>query len=484
MSLRQKVISGTIWSAIDKWGAQLVSTSIFLLLARFLGAEAFGLVALANVFLAFMQIFLDQGFAQAIIQREVLEPEHLDTAFWTSVLMGLFFLLAVSAGAGWVATFYNEPTLAPVIRWMSVSFLFGGLSSVQAAILKREMRFKAFAIRSSTATITCGIAGIGAAIAGLGLWSLVIKEIVFGLTGAIALWRVSDWRPRFKFSSAHFKDLFSYGINIIGLNILNFFNLRADDMLIGYFLGPIALGYYSVAYRLLLIMIKLLTNVTNQVALPMFSRMQDDPDRLRRSFYKVTQYTSLIAFPTFIAMAILAPEFVNVLFGEAWMPSVPVMRILAFSGILQSVYQFNGTILLSTGKPAWRLGLQGLDVVCNIAAFLCLVNWGIVAVATGFVVGGYVRSPLSLLLVKKIIHIDVAQYLSRFLPAMTASAAMVVTLLTLQSLIKGWISSDALFLPIVIILSSLIYGLTLNLVSPHIIKELRGYLSPKFAFSK
>lgn len=479
MSLRQKAIRGALWSAIEKWGAQLVSTTIFLLLARLLGAEAFGLVALANVFIAFMQIFVDQGFAQAIVQKDKLEPEHLDTAFWTSVLMGALFIITICAGAGSVANFYKEPELAPIIRWMSVSFLFAGMSSVQAAILQRNMQFKIFAARSLVATVACGIIGIGAALMGLGIWSLVLKEITFGSTGAMLLWSTSDWKPGFRFSFQHFQELFSFGINIVGFNFLNFFNRRSDDLLIGYFLGPVALGYYSVAYRLLLIMIKLLSNITTQVALPTFSRLQNDPQRLRKTFYKVTQYTSLIAFPAFIGMAILAPELVQALFGEKWLPSVPVMRILAFSGILQSVTQFNGTILLSMGKPAWRLGLQGINATCNVLTFLVAVQWGIIAVAAGFVIRGYLLSPLSLILIKKIAQISLKQYLSQFLPSILSSIMMAITILATQSLLREWGQNIAFNLILSVSAGVFAYLSALMLISPKIVKDVRGSLRLK-----
>ncbi|MEO0456094.1 MAG: lipopolysaccharide biosynthesis protein [Cyanobacteria bacterium P01_A01_bin.114] len=484
MNLKRKAIRGAMWSAIEKWGAQLVSTAIFLLLARLLGAEAFGLVALANVFLAFMQIFLGQGFAQAIIQKDALEPEHLDTAFWTSVLMGTLFILMVFVGAGAVADLYGKPELTPIIRWMSISFLFGGLSSVQSAILKRNMQFRAFAARSLVATVACGLAGVGAALVGLGVWSLVVKELTFGLTGSILLWNLSDWRPSFRFSPAHFRDLFSFGINIVGSNFLSFFNSRSDDLLIGYFLGPVALGYYSVAYRLLLIMIKLLTDVTAQVALPTFSRMQKEPERLRKAFYKVTQYTSLISFPAFLGMAALAPELVQVLFGEEWIPSIPVMRILAFNGILQSIYFFNGTVFLSTGKPSWRLFVQSLNVVFNVITFLLLVKWGIVAVAAGFVIRGYLLSPLPPLLIKKLIHIDLFHYLAQFISPLLASAAMVACIFATQSLIKNWADNNSLILASGTIVGTLVYAFTLNMISPKIIQDIKHTLLPRLAPSK
>ena len=470
MSLRQRAIHGAMWSAIEKWGAQLVSTVIFLLLARLLGAEAFGLVALANVFMYFMQIFLDQGFAQAIIQKDELEPEHLDTAFWTSVLMGSLFLVTILASAGVVANVYNEPDLAPIIRWMSISFLLAGLSSVQSAILQRNMQFKVFAARSLVATAVCGVAGIGAALMGLGVWSLVIKEITFGSTGAIMLWSSSSWRPGFRFSPEHFRELFAFGINIIGFNFLDFFNRRSDDLLIGYFLGAVALGYYNVAYRLLLIMIKLLTNVTIQVALPTFSKLQKEPDRMRAAFYRVTRYTSLISFPAFLGMATLAPELIQTLFGNEWLPSVPVMRILALIGILQSVQYFAGTVLLAMNKPLWRLRVVFLITVCNIAGFFIAVRWGINAVAVSYAICVYTFSPVFLLMVKKLININLKKYFLQYLAPLLSSLLMMVFILGAKQVLSSWPDSY-ITLAIYITTGIVAYLLGIMLLSPDLFNQ-------------
>ncbi|MFG6102116.1 MOP flippase family protein [Leptothoe sp. EHU-05/26/07-4] len=470
MSLRQKAIQGAMWSAIEKWGAQLVSTAIFLLLARLLGAEAFGLVALANVFMYFMQIFLDQGFAQAIIQKDKLEPEHLDTAFWTSVLMGALFLLAVLAGAGAVANFYSEPELAPIIRWMSISFLFAGLSSVQSAILQRNMQFKVFAARSLVATAACGVAGIGAALMGLGVGSLVIKEIVFGSTGALMLWSSSDWRPGFRFSPQHFRELFSFGINIIGFNFLNFLSRRSDDLLIGYFLGTVALGYYNVAYRLLLIMIKLLTNVTAQVALPTFSRLQKEPERMRNAFYRVTRYTSLVSFPAFLGMAVLAPELIQTVFGDEWLPSVPVMQILALIGILQSVQYFAGTVLLAMNKPLWRLRVIFMITVCNIVGFFVAVRWGISAVAASYVICVYLFSPVFLVLIKKLINIDLKKYFLQYTAPLLSSLLMVTSILGAKQILYDW---DNAYITLILYsaIGFLVYLLGIMILSPGLFNQ-------------
>lgn len=476
MSLRNKAIQGVKWSIIQKWGAQIVSTTIFLVLARLLGPEAFGLIALADVALAFVRLISEQGFSQAIIQKDKLEPEHLDTAFWTDLLLRLLAVAVIFSGAGFIANFYKEPALTPIIRWMSLSLLISGLNSVQAAILKRNMQFKFFAVRALASSAIGGSAGIIAALTGLGAWSLVIKHLTTNLINLILLWNVSKWRPNLRFSISHFKDLYAFGINIFGSNVVSFFNQRSDNMLIGYYLGPVALGYYTVGYRLLLIMVQLLTNVTAQVALPIFSRMQQEPERMRKAFYQVTEYTSLISFPAFLGMAVLAPELVQSLFGNEWLPSVPVMRILAFVGILQSIYFFNGTILLAIGKPGWRLKLQCLNATCNVITFFILVKWGIAAVATGFVVRSYILSPIPLIIIKRVIKIKTLKYLRQFRIPLITSLIMSFTLLSIKYLL-GNLVSTYLLLSCSIVIGILVYLISLFLLAPTYFTEAKNIMA-------
>ena len=436
MSLKEKAAKGVLWSVIQKWGREIVTFLTFIALSRMLPPEAFGLVALATVFTAFIQIFLDQGFSAAIMQRAELESEHLDTAFWTSVLTGVVLAIAGIALAGVVAAFFNEPRLAPVLRWLSISFIVIALSSTQIAILQRELAFKNLAARSLTAVVAGGIVGVAMAYAGYGVWSLVGMNLAKGLVAAIVLWRVSDWRPGFHFSVKHFKELFSFGVTILGNKILVFFNRRSDDFLIGYFLGPVMLGYYTVGYRLLLLMIRVVTGITNSVAFPTFSRIQHKPERMRGAFYNVTQYTSLLAFPAFIGMAVLAPQLVEAFFGEKWAPSVPVMQILALIGILQSVVVFNGSVIKASGKPSWYFGVVLLTSVLSVIGFLIAVRWGIAAVAASFVIVSYLVAPVSFIAIRKLIQVDFKTYLKQFVAPISASLIMIAVLLGMQYLLR------------------------------------------------
>ncbi len=436
MSLRQKAVKGVLWSLIQRWGTEAISLLVLVALSRMLAPEAFGLVALASVFTAFVQIFLDQGFSAAIVQRADLEPEHRDTAFWISVLSSILLTAVGIAASGLVAAFFEEPRLAPILTWLSIGFIFGGLSSTQMAILKRELAFKSLAARSMTAKTLGGIVGVSLAFAGFGVWSLVAQKLAGGLAGVIVLWRASDWRPGFNVSKKHYKELFTFGFAILGNNILKVFDRRSGDLFIGYFLGPTLLGYYTVGYRLLLVIMRLVSGITNAVAFPAFSHLQQNPKRMLRAFYKATQYTSLLAFPVFTGLAALAPELIPALFGEKWAPSIPLMQILALIGILQSVLVFNGSVMKACGKPSWQFGIMVLTTACSVVGLLLAVRWGIVAVAVSLVIVGYSLAPISCLAVRRLIQIEFRTYLGQFMAPLSASLVMVMVIVGLKYILQ------------------------------------------------
>ncbi|MDZ8225494.1 MULTISPECIES: lipopolysaccharide biosynthesis protein [unclassified Nostoc] len=470
-NLRQKAVKSVIWTVIESWGRQGVSLVVFFILARLLNPETFGLIALASIFIEFVQIFVDQGFSVAIIQRQEIDSEHLDTAFWTTLGISVLLTVLSVAGAGLTADFFKQPQLVPIIQCLSISFIFNGLSSVQQAVLERKFAFKSLAIRSLLAVIIGGIVGVWMAFLGFGVWSLVGQQLSGSFIQVIVLWRVSDWRPGFQFSNIHVKELFNFGINISAFNIINFFNRRADDLLIGYYLGLVALGYYSVAYKLLLVMMQVLISTTTKVALPIFSRLQAEPERLLNAFYTATQFTSLIAFPIFLCVPVLATEFIKVFFGEQWIQSIPVLQILSLIGPVHLIFFYNNSVILALGKPSWRLWIQVINTVTNVIGFALVVRLGIVAVASAYVVRGYLILPISLLAINKLVKINLNNYLRLYIVPLVASGAMVITILTTKYFLGKFLEAWML-LAIAGIFGMSIYILTLSVISPKLFRRI------------
>jgi O-antigen/teichoic acid export membrane protein len=483
MNLKQEAVKGVVWSAFQKWGVRVISFVVMLILARLVLPESFGLIAYATVFTAFVQIFVDQGFSDAIVQLPNLEREHLDTAFWINVVTGTIFTVASVAASGFIANLFHEPKLIPVLRSLSLIFIISALISVQQALLRRKMAFKSLTTRSLIAQLASAIVAVSMAFMGFGVWALVAKLLVEGLVDVIVLWQVSDWRPGFHVSGKHFKQLFRFGINIVGGDFVDYLSVHSDDFLIGYFLGPTILGYYTLAYNLLIVMTDLLISVPNAVAFPLFSRIQTEPARLKSAFYEVTQLQATIAFPIFLGVLAVAPETVRVLYGDSWITSIPVMQLLMLVGIVRSASLIYSSIFRSCGKPSWRFGLWSLTAVMNVIGFWVVVRLGIIAVAASYVFVSYFLMPLYILMVRRLIHISIKTLILQYVPAVVGSLAMIGVVFGAKYLIN-----DALLLPIRLLLLSLAGGVTyilsLWIIQPSLFKkllEISHLALPKFS---
>lgn len=471
MSIKQKAVKGALWTAIQNWIGQAGAFVVFFVLARLLQPEDFGLVALANVFLAFMQIFLEQGFAQALIQRDELEPEHLDTAFWTNIIIGLILATISFVSAEGIAYGLKQPELIPVLRCFSFIFLINAFRGTQQAILERQFAFKVIALRSVLGIVVGGFVGITMAVQGFGVFSLVGQQLTNELVGTIVLWQASDWRPKFKFSWTHFQELFKFGSNILVLNFIGFFNTRLNEFLIGYFLGSVVLGYYAISYRILQVATQLLVRTTSGVSLPTFSRLKNDLDRFRSTFYTVTRLTSAIAFPVFAGMAVMAPELVPVMFGQQWLPAVPLIRLLAIAGIVRSVSFFKSSVLVALGEPAWTVRLKILSVVINIVGFFIAYPWGILAVTAAIVIRGIIVFPIGQWAIARIISIPLGTYLKQFVVPLTSSLGMIAVLLLSKNYLTSGIEIKILVLGINTLLGAITYLLMIWILSPKILQE-------------
>lgn len=476
MDLKERTIKGITWSAMEKWGNQTISFFIFVLLARLLEPESFGLVAMASVFIALISVFIEQGFAEAIIQRTNLEQEHLDTAFWTNVLMGAVMTLAGILLSKVVAYIYHEPQLVPIVTYLSLMFIFVALSSTQQAILRRNMDFKKLSIRSLIANVFGGITGITCAFLGFGVWSLVYLQLVSGVVGVLLLWHISDWRPKFRFSIKHFKEMFPFSLSMLGHRIVNFADTRTGDFIIGYFLGPIMLGYYRIAYRILEMINNLIMGVVAPVVLPVFSRLQEEKERLRQVFFQGSKLISIVVFPIFIGIVVLGPELITTLFGAKWKPSVPIVQILVFAGLLQTFLILNSTLIAALGRPGEVLKIRILSSIIIVSVFIIVVRWGIAAVALAYVLINYlIIAPLHFRLLFRLVGITEKKYLSQFGCAFAGTMIMLTVIYATKYAVSGWLSTyGQLFL--YLITAASVYLVTIRFIWPKFFSYIGEYI--------
>ena len=426
------MIRGVSWSALQRLGSQAIQGVVFLLLARWLTPKDFGLLSLALVYLGFLQIFVEQGVGDAIIQKHELEPVFVDTAFWINLLSGFIFCGVGWAASGAVAALFGQPELAPVLRSLSLLFPLNALAIVPLCLLRRALRFQALALCTILQALSGGAVALFLAGRGAGVWSLVGQQFVASGVAVAVMAGATDWRPRLMTCRRSFKELFWFGSNVSGVNLLNLFNRQADNLIIGYFLGPVALGYYAIAYQILVNVSNLFVGTINSLALPLFARLQNDPARFRATVLQFTRVTCLVSAPVFYGISALAPQALTLCFGHKWAASAPSLQVLCLIGLLYAGFYFHGPILTAVGKPQWNLFLNALQAAGNGAAFLIGVRWGILGVATAYVARAYLMAPIHLWVLRREAGLEIGAYAKQFLPAGAASVVMLLGLAALK----------------------------------------------------
>lgn len=465
-------VHGVFWTAIQSIGVRVFSLLVFIVLARLLTPSDFGLLAMAGVFVVLGDALVAQGFGAAITQREKLEPEHESTAFWTNMLLGLALGALLWAGAPSIAALYGQDELSDVIRWLSPVVPLRGAVAVPVGLLQRRFRFRALAIRSVLAAVLGGIAGMAAAFSGWGVYALVVQQLVGASLDLLVVWSAAGWWPRLAFSMRHLKDLIGYSSYLLGSGLLGLLSRRGDDFLIGIVLGDIALGIYAVAYRGLQILEQVLAKTGTVVAFTAFSRLQDQPERMREAFYESTRAASVITMPVFVGVSILAPFAVPLVFGEQYVQSGQVLQVLALIGVLHGVSYFDYAVYNGVGRPDLVLKLLAVNTVANVALFFIVARWGIVAVAAAYVARAYLLLPLNLVALRVAIGVSPRRYFLNFMPALGACLAMAVAI----GLVSLFGLGDLSRLLVSIAVGGAAYLIILRLLAPELVRDLTSKL--------
>ncbi|MDW3649661.1 MAG: lipopolysaccharide biosynthesis protein [Bacteroidia bacterium] len=479
MSLFEKSFKGIIWSFIDNFGLRIVTIGTFFFLAKILGPEAFGLVAIATVFLSFSTVFVEFGVITAIVQKPDLTEENLSSTLWGNLAMGVLFFILTFLFAPLIAWFFEEPELSPILRVAGLVFITDSLSKVQEGILQKEFLFKALAKRRLIASLASAAVGIGMALLDYGVWSLVFQRLVFGFVQTLVIWMESPWKPKWYFSWTAFWEIFSFGYKMMFTNIVYFLNRHMDDLLVGYFMGPVILGYYAIAYKVFSTLTDLITNTIYKVILPLYSKLQDDKDKLISVFYQSTEYTSYASFAVFAGVIALAPFVVPLFFGDTWVPSIEAMQILAVVGMLFTITHFVEGIYLSTGNPNLSLKFNSLLSLFYIGLFFLAIEYGIEGIALSRVIGVLIVLPFMLAAMNKLVPFELKKFLSSILkPALAVLGAG-----GLFYLIQITINLEILWsVSIGIILGGILYAGLIYFLNPavlQVVNRLGGFFRPK-----
>lgn len=465
-------VRGAFWLASDQLGSRVIDMAFAIVLARLLFPDDFGLFAMASTSTAFFRLYANMGLGAAIIQRREVDDEYLSTAFWTQLGSGvlLFALVAVLGQA--MGTFLRDPRVGLLTLVLSSRFIIAAGGATQVAMMSRRMNFRALVLRSMVSTAVAGVVGVALAASGKGVWSLMGQELVRVVINTALLYRATGWRPRLYFSWHRFLDLWSFGGPVMLARLCNYLVRHMDNVLIGRYLGPVALGYYAFGFTIFAAPLNDMGAIVHRVMFSALSRLHGDEDRFRRGFLLAMRYVTMIMMPAMVGLVLVATPLVTVVFGSKWQPSGPVISILALGGFIGMLTSLGPSGLQASGRPDLHLWRSVLSVVVFIPAFAAGLRWGITGVAMGYLVATIALSPVGYRLVLVATGVTMAEMWKAVYPGVVGALVMAAAVASAR-----WMM-EAAELPAIVVLVSLVvlgiaaYGAALWLFQRQAVLEL------------
>ncbi|WP_276320721.1 lipopolysaccharide biosynthesis protein [Phytoactinopolyspora endophytica] len=423
------------WAFTMDGGGQILTLVVSFILAGLLGPRTYGVVAMALVYIAFVQMIQRQGMGSAIIQRKELTGRHLDTAFWLVLVVSAVLTSVSVVFAGWWAGVNDLPELKPIIIALSILIVIEALTTVQQALLTRHMKFRGLAARRLIGVGAGGALGIVGALIGWGAWAIVAQQLTTATVSLVVLWAVSGWRPRLRFSRSAARDLLGFSTGSFLSSVAIFANNRADVLLVGLFFGPLVVGVYQLASRLIDMVVTIASRPIQTVALPELSPYQDDPAEFARRLRRLMRVSAIVALPVLGIVAACADPLIGLL-GNEWNDAVVVLQVLSIVGVIRIVIVIDGPLLQALGRPFVQAGITWITAGVSVGTFtvagLVLANMSedrqalFIAISRATIYGLLIVA-IHVALVRRYTSLTIRDSLSPYLVPLAAGALGIAT---------------------------------------------------------
>ncbi len=363
MSLKQQALTGIKWTSISSVLIAVIQIAQLSILAHYLEASDFGLMAIVTVIIGFSALFMDLGISASIIHKQDITHIQLSSLYWLNIASGLLIFIIVYSLAPLLASFYDENELVPIVRLLAITFIISGVGNQYAILLQKALKFNVIAKIGIVSSIVGFLVATSLAVNGFGVYSLVYASLATVIVATVinVFIGLKEHRPSFHYHHKEITLMISFGLFQMGERSINYFNSQFDVILIGKLLGTETLGIYSVAKNLSMRPAQIINPIITKVTFPIMAKVQDDTLRLRDIYLKTINYLSSVNFPIYILIAILAEPIILTLFGEKWSESIIILQILSIYSALRATGNPIGSLLLAKGRVDlgfyWNLGL-------------------------------------------------------------------------------------------------------------------------------
>lgn len=438
MDLQKKIVHGVVWSLIERGGQQVTSMLIFLVLARILGPEEYGLASICFVYFL-IAVLVFNSLVDGIVSLQLEDDVHLSSLFWAILFSGILLSVFCFYSAHFMAVFLKQPKLELLINVFSFIPLLMSTAALPNILIQKNMNYKVYAIRTLTATILGGAVGIYMAFHGYGAFAIVAQQITLYLIINAIVWFSIAWKPRFLFSLPALSKVIKPGLGSMSMNSLIFFDEQAPRILIGKFTGAAELGYYALATRLQNALQEIMVAPPLIVLFPAFSSIKDNTEQQRKISGQILLISCSILWPILSLAIATAHVYVPLLFGQKWIPAELVMQIL-FAGLIAApMTLLVRQIFRSHGKLSIYFRIKVVASILNAVALLLLtLPNGLIYFVIATVSISFIFQPLSVLLLEKSLGIYLASavlpLIKPFVGALIGGASAYIA----SEVFKGW----------------------------------------------
>lgn len=421
---KSNALTGLMWSFLEKFGAQCVTLVVSIVLARLLEPDVFGMIGIVTVFMAVLNVFVDSGLGNALIQKKDADAVDFSSVFFFNILMCTALYLLLFLTAPLIAKFFKLPELSPVIRVMGLTLIFSGINNVQKAFVARHLKFKRFFFATLGGTLGAAVVGIFMAVKGYGVWALVGQSLFSSLANTVILWITVKWRPIWIFSTERFKRLFIYGWKLLAASLIDTIYNNLRQLIIGKMYSTESLAYYNRGYMIPNTFVSSVNSAIDSVLLPVMSSAQESAETVKAMTRRSVRVSSYVMWPIMMGIAACSEAIISVLLTDKWLPSVPFVMIFCVSYAFQPLETANLNAIKAIGRSDIFLKLNIVKKSIGFAVLLATMWFGPLVMALSNLFFAVINQIINIYPNKKLLSYSYRQQMSDFLPAMFLAAVM------------------------------------------------------------
>lgn len=451
--MKYEVIKNLFWRFAERSGAQIVSFIVSIVLARILEPDVYGTVALISVFTSVMQVFIDSGLGNALIQKKDADDIDFSSVFYFNIAFCLLLYALMFVSAPYIAAFYEDSSLTAMVRVLSLTIIVSGVKNIQQAYISKKLEFKKFFFATIIGTLFSAVIGITFAYQGAGAWALIIQNLTNIVIDTVVVWFVAGWKPTRQFSFSRIRQLFSFGWKMLASGLIDNIYGNISQMVIGKTYSSADLAYYNKGRQLPNIIVMNFNSSIDSVLFPVMSNVQDDISKMKSITRKAIMTSNYVMAPLMMGLAFLGETIIRLLLTEKWLFCVPYLRIFCVIYTFQPIHTANTNAIKAMGKGELLLRIEVIKKVIGFAILFLTMKFGVLIIAYGYLFNNILNQIINSWPNWKLLNYSYIEQIKDIMPSTFLAVFMGVCVY----LLGGIPVSDVILLPIQILVGMLIY---------------------------